>query len=91
MATVESAAPVSIAYRQRIEEVVAALGTDAQHGLTDQDARTRLLRDATSWRRRSPSRRGGVDRDRRWAALAILEISDRDTLGGPDTIRVLIA
>ncbi len=45
MATVQSAAPVSIAYRQRIEDVVAALGTDAQHGLTDQDARTRLLRD----------------------------------------------
>ena len=46
MATVESETPVaSIAYRQRIEDVVAALGTDAQHGLTDQDARTRLLRD----------------------------------------------
>jgi P-type Ca2+ transporter type 2C len=45
MATVESEAPVSIAYRQRIEDVVAALGTDAQRGLTDQDARTRLMRD----------------------------------------------
>ena len=46
MATVDSETPVvSIAYRQRIEDVVAALGTDAQHGLTDQEARTRLLRD----------------------------------------------
>jgi P-type Ca2+ transporter type 2C len=45
MATVQSAAPVSIAYRQRIEDVVAALDTDAQHGLTDLEARTRLLRD----------------------------------------------
>jgi Ca2+-transporting ATPase len=46
MATVESEAPaVGIAYRQRIEDVVAALGTDGQHGLTDREARTRLLRD----------------------------------------------
>ena len=46
MATVDSETPVvSIAYRQRIEDVVAALGTDALHGLTDPEARTRLLRD----------------------------------------------
>ena len=46
MATVESEARVvSIAYRQRIEDVVAALDTDAQHGLTDLEGRTRLLRD----------------------------------------------
>jgi Ca2+-transporting ATPase len=46
MATVESEAPaVSIAYRQRIEEVVAALGTDTQRGLTGREAPTRLLRD----------------------------------------------
>ena len=46
MATIDSDTPVvSIAYRQQIEDVVAALGTDAQHGLTDQDARTRLQRD----------------------------------------------
>jgi Cation transporter/ATPase, N-terminus len=46
LATVDSETPVvSIAYRGRIEDVVAALGTDAQHGLTDLEARTRLLRD----------------------------------------------
>jgi Ca2+-transporting ATPase len=46
MATTESEAPAaSIAYRQRIEDVVAALGTDARHGLTDLEARSRLLRD----------------------------------------------
>ena len=46
MATIDSDTPVvSTAYRRRIEEVVAALGTDARQGLTDLDARTRLLRD----------------------------------------------
>ncbi len=46
MATIDSEAPVvSVAYHQRIEDVVAALGTDALHGLTDLEARTRLLRD----------------------------------------------
>ena len=46
MATIDSEAPVvSVAYRQRIEDVVTALGTDALHGLTDLEARTRLLRD----------------------------------------------
>jgi P-type Ca2+ transporter type 2C len=32
----------SIAYRQRAEEVIAALGTRPRHGLTDEDARSRL-------------------------------------------------
>ena len=46
MATIDSETPVvSVAYHQRIEDVVAALGTDALHGLTDLEARTRLLRD----------------------------------------------
>ncbi len=46
MATINSETPVvRIAYHQRIEDVVAALGTDARHGLTDLEARTRLLRD----------------------------------------------
>jgi Ca2+-transporting ATPase len=33
---------VSIAYRQRVDEVVAALGTDPHRGLSDEEARLRL-------------------------------------------------
>ena len=62
MATIASQTQaVSIAYRQRFADVVAALGTDGLHGLTDLEARTRLLRDGRnellaekpipSWRR----------------------------------------
>jgi P-type Ca2+ transporter type 2C len=43
LATVERKTPVSsIAYRQQIGDLLAALGSDAQHGLTDQQVRTRL-------------------------------------------------
>ena len=54
MATIDGETPiVSIAYHQRIEDVVAALGSDALHRLTDLDARTRLLREwscpAAAW------------------------------------------
>jgi Ca2+-transporting ATPase len=46
MATVESETPVvSVAYRERIEDVVAALGSDAQRGLSDEEGRRRLQRD----------------------------------------------
>ena len=37
-------APAATAYRQRIDRVVAALGTDAQRGLADDEARARLER-----------------------------------------------
>ena len=36
--------PADTAYRQRIDEVVAALGTDAQRGLADDETRARLER-----------------------------------------------
>src|SRR5687768_16552960 len=36
--------PADTAYRQRIDRVVAALGTDAQRGLADDEARARLER-----------------------------------------------
>src|SRR5688572_2634677 len=43
MSTVASEAPdQSHPHRQRAEDVVAALGTDAQRGLTDEEARSRL-------------------------------------------------
>src|SRR5262245_2197712 len=37
-------AEAQTAYRQRVEDVIAALGSDAQQGLTDEDARSRLER-----------------------------------------------
>lgn len=46
MAAVESETPgASMAYRQRVEDVVAALATHANQGLTDAEARMRLERD----------------------------------------------
>jgi Ca2+-transporting ATPase len=30
-------------HRQRVEDVLAALGSDSQHGLTEDDARSRLV------------------------------------------------
>jgi P-type Ca2+ transporter type 2C len=35
----------SIAYRQRVDDLIAQFGTDARRGLTDEDARSRLERD----------------------------------------------
>lgn len=34
----------SIAYRRRVDDLIAALGTDARQGITDEDARSRLER-----------------------------------------------
>ncbi len=42
---VSEASTVSLAYRQQIEDAVAALGADARRGLTEADARGRLERD----------------------------------------------
>jgi P-type Ca2+ transporter type 2C len=44
VSTVASEAGESRAYRQRVEEVAAALGTDVHRGLTDEEARSRLER-----------------------------------------------
>jgi Ca2+-transporting ATPase len=42
--TSQDAADQSLAHRQRVEDVVAALGTDQRRGLTDEEARARLER-----------------------------------------------
>jgi Ca2+-transporting ATPase len=42
--TVRNTPDASIAYRQRVEDVIAALGSDAQHGLTSEEAAARLAR-----------------------------------------------
>ena len=45
MPTVSSETPdASIAYRRRVDDVIAALGSDRHQGLTDEDARSRLER-----------------------------------------------
>jgi P-type Ca2+ transporter type 2C len=40
----ENDAAIRIAYRQRVEDVIAALGGDSQRGLSEDDARSRLER-----------------------------------------------
>ena len=45
MPTVSSETPdASIAYRQRLDDLIAALGTDERQGLTEEQARSRLER-----------------------------------------------
>ena len=46
MSTAASTMPdSSLAYRQRVDDLIAALGTDERRGLTNEDARSRLDRD----------------------------------------------
>jgi Ca2+-transporting ATPase len=45
VSTASSETPdASIAYRRRVDDLIAALGTDAHQGLTDEEARSRLER-----------------------------------------------